>query len=147
MTRTSIEDQDDWSDKLPEMVYAYNTRKHCTTAVTPYSLMFNREARCRIDRIFDWEQVEIDPEVNKAEARAKRVKQMDRMKRYYDKRNTRPANVNTGELVVWHLHEQGRGKSRKLNQRWQVPFKVADVPRPNLLLADCDGNLPLARPS
>ena len=143
MTRTSIEDQDDWSAKLPEMIYSYNTRKHCTTGVTPYSLMFNREARCRIDRMFDLERIEVDPDVNKAEARAKRVKQADRMKQNYDKRGINMANVQPGELVVWHVHEQGRGKSRKLNQRWQGPFRVEDVLRPNVLLADCNGKTKL----
>ena len=143
MTRTSIEDQDDWSEKLPEMIYSYNTRKHCTTGVTPYSLMFNREARCRIDRMFDLERIEIDPEMHTSAARAKRAKQVERMKRNYDKRGINKANVQPGELVVWHVHDQGRGKSRKLNQRWQGPFRVVDVLRPNVVLADCNGKTKL----
>src|SRR5699024_7851890 len=128
---------------LPEMVYLYNTRKHSTTGVTPYSLMFNREARCRIDRMIDLERIEIDAKVNKSEARAKRIEQMERTKLRYDKRGTNKANVQPGELVVWHVHEQGRGKSRKLNQRWQGPFQVVDVIRPNVLLADCNGKTKL----
>ena len=41
MLRTSCEDQKEWSRLLPEVIRAYNTRKHLTTGVTPHSPMFN----------------------------------------------------------------------------------------------------------
>jgi len=142
MTRTTIVNQDNWSEALPQLIYAYNTRKHCTTGVTPYSLMFNREARNNLDREFDLERVVIDAESNNLIARRNRDKQMDRMKEYYDRRANQ-ATFQPGELVVWHVHEQGLGKSRKLNQRWQGPFRVDEIKRPNLVLSDCNGKTKL----
>src|SRR5699024_9551607 len=53
MLRTSCADQKEWSQKLLPCVMAYNRRKHLTTGVTPYSLMYNREGRTQVDNEFD----------------------------------------------------------------------------------------------
>jgi hypothetical protein len=49
---TSVTDnQKNWSDCLPYVVYAYNTAYHCSTTFTPFYLMFLREPRMGIDMV------------------------------------------------------------------------------------------------
>ena len=79
-------------------------------------------------------------------AQVKRKKQMERMKRNYERHGIRRVNVKRDELVVWHVHEQGVGKSRKLIQRWKGPFRVVEVQKPNVLLAVRDGKTKLVHP-
>ncbi|XP_077116232.1 uncharacterized protein LOC143770475 [Ranitomeya variabilis] len=46
MLRTLEEDQKaKWTESVPELVWAYNNRKHSTTGFTPYSLFFGRPGK------------------------------------------------------------------------------------------------------
>lgn len=140
MVRPSIDKQEEWSGVLPRLVRAYNEKKHFTTGVTPHSLMFNREARTKLDREFELERIELDPVINVSIARINKAAAVQRMKKQYDKK-LRPSNLEPDQLVLWHVEEQGRGKSRKLNRRWQGPFRVVRVDKPNVTLADDNGKL------
>ena len=60
------------------------------------------------------------------------------MKTVYD-RQAGPSNIAVDNLVLWHVPEQGRGKAKKLNRRWKGPFKVLQVDRPSVVLADRNG--------
>jgi hypothetical protein len=140
MVRPSIDKQEKWSGVLPRLVRAYNEKKHFTTGVTPHSLMFNREARTKLDREFELERIELDPVINVSIARINKAAAVQRMKKQYDKK-LRPSNLEPDQLVLWHVEEQGRGKSRKLNRRWQGPFRVVRVDKPNVTLADDNGKL------
>jgi hypothetical protein len=138
MLRTSIENQSDWAEKIPDCIRAYNARKHHTTGVTPYSLMFNREARLKVDREFGLEQPEMDAEMNETLARTNRETETKHMKKMYD-RKRKDATLSPGDNVLWHKPDQKVGNSKKLNRKWTGPFKVIQVERPNVWLADCYG--------
>ena len=129
MLRTTCKEQADWSKAIPDCVWAYNTRKHHTTGVTPFSLMFEREARTRIDRMFMLDRVELDPELNKAVALINRQAETSRMKRNYD-RKVKKAKLGAGQLVLWHDQVQKRGTAKKLNLKWKGPYRVVKVDRP-----------------
>src|SRR5699024_4753857 len=138
MLRTSCEDQKEWSRLLPECIRAYNARKHHTTGVTPHSLMFNRKARTKVDRMFDLERTILDSEMNESIARINRVTETRRIKEQYD-RKRKPANLRPDQLVLWHVQEQGAGKSKKLNRKWLGPYHVIEVNHPKVKLEDRDG--------
>ena len=138
MLRTSCEDQSEWSRLLPEVIRAYNSRKHHTTGVTPDSLMFNREAKTKVDRLFNLDRIELDAEINTSIARINREAETKRIKRYYDRKRS-DAVLKPNELVLWHVQEQGRGKSKKLNQKWRGPYRVIEVNHPKVKLKDCNG--------
>jgi hypothetical protein len=138
MLRTSIEDQPDWAEKIPDCVRSYNSRKHHTTGVTPHSLMFNREARLKVDREFGLEQPEMDAELNETLARINRETATKHIKRMYDRRR-KDANLSPGDRVLWHKPDQRVGTSKKLNNKWTGPFQVVEVTRPRVKLADRNG--------
>src|SRR5699024_2664694 len=131
MLRTSCEDQKEWSRLLPEMVRSYNARKHHTTGVTPHSLMFNREARTKVDRMFNLDRTDLDAEMNRSIAKVNRETEMARIKSYYDRKVKRTC-VKPGELVLWHVNAKGVGKSKKLNRKWKGPYRVVEVDHPKV---------------
>jgi len=138
MIRISVNDQAEWSERLQECVRAYNSRRHLTTGVSPHSLFFGREARTKLDRVFQLERPCFDEEMNRTIARINRDAQMRQGKRQYDKKK-KPARLTVGELALWHVQEQGVGKSKKLNRKWRGPYRVDEVVWPKAKLTDRDG--------
>ncbi|KAH9397676.1 hypothetical protein TYRP_004000 [Tyrophagus putrescentiae] len=111
--------------------------KHMTTGVTPYSLMYNREARTQLDNNYQLSRQPLDPVINRVAAAVNRKAEQCRMKKQYDKRRKRKtAQLKEGDLVAWHVQEQGMGKSKKLNVKWKGPYKVIEMKWPKVKLAD-----------
>ena len=135
MLRTSVANQADWNQHLPGLLWAYNTRSHCTTGVTPYSLMFGREPRIHLDREFALTTSELDMETNSDKAVNNTKERRRKFKRIYD-RKIRKASLEQGELVLWHVAHQEKATSRKLNKKWKGPFEVVSVQRPIAILKD-----------
>ena len=61
------------------------------------------------------------------------------MKRNYEARGRRRVEVKRGDLVAWHVQEQGLGKSKKLNAKWKGPYRVVQVKWPKAELKDRNG--------
>ena len=135
MVRTSIEDQQDWSQPLAKCVASYNASKHHTTGVSPFSLMFNRQPRRQVDLRFKLDIPPLDEEWNRAIASVNTKKSQAKMKRYYD-RDVRRCEFEENDTVLWHVMEQGPGKSKKLNRRWKGPYKIKEIHRPTAILSD-----------
>jgi len=135
MVRTSIEAQADWSLALAQGIESYNMARHHTTGVSPFSLMFNRHPRRKVDLDFKLEVPHLDEEWNKSIASVNAKRNQARMKQYYD-RNVKKSQFELNDTVLWHVMEQGVGKSKKLNKRWQGPFRIEEIHRPMAILSD-----------
>jgi hypothetical protein len=68
MIKATLQDHADndlerWDEGLDILAFAYNTSEHCTTEVTPFSVMFGREARIPVDLTYpntiDWQRPKI----------------------------------------------------------------------------------------
>ena len=138
MLRTTCADQKEWSRQLLPCVMAYNKRKHLMTKVTPFSLMYGRESRTGLNAEHDLNRRPFDAVTNKITASRNRVEQR-RMKKNYEARGRRRADVKSGDLVAWHVQEQRLGKSKKLNAKWKGPFRVIRVKWPKVELEDRNG--------
>ncbi len=139
MMRTACKEQQEWSQKLVECVTTYNTRSHLTTGVTPYSLMFNRLPVTKLDKQYNLEPPPFDETVNKGVAKVNKTAELKRIKKQYDKKKKNPSSFSAGELVLWHVQEQGLGKSKKLNVKWKGPYRVVETCWPKVKLADRNG--------
>ena len=139
MMRTACQNQREWSRKLVECVSTYNTRSHLTTGVTPYSLMFNRLLVTRMDRLYNLSPPPFDETVNRMVAKMNRTAELKRIKKQYYKKKKKPGKLSSGELVLWHVQEQGLGKSKKLNVKWKGPYEVLEACWPKVKLTDWNG--------
>ncbi len=139
MMRTACQDQRKWSYKLVECVTTYNTRSHLKTGGTPFSLMFNRLPVTKMDRQYSLSPPPFDETVNRVVAKVNKTAELKRIKKQYDKKKKKPSRLSPGKLVLWHVQEQGLGKSKKLNVKWKGPYKVLETCWPKVKLADRNG--------
>lgn len=105
MLRTTCEEQREWSQRLLACVMAYNKRRHLTTGVIHYLLVYNREARMTLDGEFDLMRRSFDAVTNRIAADANRRAEQRRIKKYYYQRRKRRAELKKDDLVAWHVQE------------------------------------------
>ena len=83
--------------------------------------MFSREAKTKIDQLFNLDGIDLDAEMNGSMAKVRMAEA--RRKRYYDRKlrsfqHEASLLVDAWELVLWNNHDQGIGKSKKPNRQW-----------------------------
>ena len=130
--------QRDWDQYIPALMLAYRSTQQETTGVSPYKMMFGREATLPIDLIMgrppNQEGVTLDSSeyVYHLRDRLEDIFEMarhhlktgaQRQKRLYD-RNTSGKAYQEGELVWVAVTRKKIGISPKLQRRWQGPYKV-----------------------
>ena len=85
MIRTTVgERQEDWAQVIGNCVSAYNACCHHTTGVSPFSLMFNRNPRQRLDLKYRIKVPELDVEHNTSRAVVNTKKKQEMMKSTYE---------------------------------------------------------------
>ena len=130
---------DNWDEKLPIAVAAYNATEHASTGFTPNRLFFHREIAHHLDRMLptseqpdvdNWEDYvrTLDKSAQLAYDTARQAigKAVKYQKRYYD----RKANLHqykTGDAVLLKDHSQHERGEAKLADKYQGPYFVIDV--------------------
>eukprot|EP00731_Ephydatia_muelleri_P007838 Em0004g176a len=142
------DDERDWDLLLPTLLFAYRTSRHVTTGVTPFELMYGRDARLPEDVLFSIPATAEDPiqyaDVlkNRLQLAYKRVNQhmavqQGHQKESYDA-DVRGDPYCINDLVFLHNPAVRRGFSKKLHRPWQGPFKVVKVLGPSIYrIVDC----------
>ena len=134
----------DWKQFIGPLVHAYNSTRHDTTGVSPFSLMFGREPRLPVDLAFD-----IQHPMEKKQPTSKYIdnlkkklrlsydlaqknirKSQERQKEHYDKK-VRGATVEVGDRVLVKIVAfDGR---HKIADRWEEdPYIIISKPNPDI---------------
>ncbi len=148
-------DHDDWDERLPTALFAYNTSP-CfrSTDYTPYYLLFGRHAKGPSDlRLVIPDQVPKDIQdyvhnlVNNLDEAAETARDNIRanqakMKEYFDKSAHRCV-LQEGDKVFLYVHVTPKHLSRKLRHPWCGGFVIHKFLGPNTvrLRKLCDGQL------
>ena len=128
--------KNNWKDHLATLTFAYNSTVHKSTGFSPFYLMFGRESRLPIDRIFpnagnDSESEEsygsfvdnwksrMDEAFQLAARSSKKVD--DGNKKRYDAR-ARSVEIEIGDRVV--VQNRNKGGTGKLNSYWHPDVYV-----------------------
>ena len=134
---TSVADnQRNWTDMLPYVIYAYNTAYHSSTTFSPFYLMFLRQPRIGIDLICD-ETAEAKIATPEEYALVMRERMQnayrlvheqlntafERAKRRYDLR-VRECQFKLGDLVWYYSPRKYRHKSSKWLLQTSGPFEI-----------------------
>lgn len=136
--------QDDWDEHLPAAELAFNNSKNETTGLTPFYLVYGREARMPIDiALAPLTKAADNPAAAEATARWRAAlqqasdnttRQQRRQKTYAD-RTRREVRFAVGDRVLLstqHLKLIGeRKRARKLTERYIGPYRVKRVVNAN----------------
>lgn len=127
--------QDNWDQCIPLFMMAYRSAIHDTTGYSPAMVVFGRELRLPCDVKFGSPETEpvtkqdYTTELRQrminvhATVRDNIVKASDRMKTRYDRRSN-SIGFKEGDLVWLYNPKRRKGKSPKLQQSWEGPYKV-----------------------
>ena len=129
------EQEKQWDDKIPPVLFAYRTSKNATTKMTPFYLTYGREAKLPIDNLSDCidtiqtrltnliDNVPIVRENTRRQIAEQQLKQKD----YHDKQIKNSRNFQIGEKVLKYKATKDKQWSGKLNPNWDGPFYIHDV--------------------
>ena len=138
------ENQDNWDSLIPQILMAYRTSTQSSTGVTPYRMMFGREARLPVDLMVDGDppseqrqmpndyvmtqKLKLDQAFKLARKNTRAA--MQRYRDYYNA-NTTENTLQVGDRVWRQSQVKKKGRSSKLSPKWEGPYviikKITDV--------------------
>jgi hypothetical protein len=130
--------QNDWNLWVKFAVYAYNSARHSTVALTPNELMMGRRLRAPnelLRRTEVTEAGELTPyheqllqalERSHECAEAARVKEQARQARYYNRRVRQKRTFGVGDRV-WVYNPPRGPKATKFVHQWQGPMRIVEA--------------------
>ncbi|KZS01862.1 Uncharacterized protein APZ42_001347, partial [Daphnia magna] len=126
-----------WEEVLGPMASAYRNSVHSSTMESPYFLITARDPNMVVDRFLRPEPELITPRDYKSQtmqrlregfalARENLLEARRQQKIQYDKR-AKEENFEVGDRVLLDVRVTQLGTSKKLNPRYQGPFRVSKV--------------------
>ena len=135
------EDQRDWDEFVPFVIFAYRSAPHESTGESPFYLMYGRDANLPFDDILKPMQVnyalgenykeEMAARLHKAFAKARQnlMKAAEKRKYYYDQKAA-STDIGVGDLVLIHFPKVKPGRVAKLARKWIGPYRVLNQTSP-----------------
>lgn len=130
--------QRNWDEILPLLLMAYRSSKHESTKMTPNMMMLGREIDLPVDLIYppppsgsklpsNEYVVELQNKMRKVHciARASLLEAGQKQKRLYD-RKINKHQYHKGDAVWLRIYVKPKGLSKKLQLKWEGPFKIID---------------------
>jgi transposase InsO family protein len=140
MLSSSMEDDKDWDEKLPFVVFAYNTSKHAVTKKSPFELVQGRVARLPLDVALGTrpseERTAIDYSnellISLQEGFRKAREAMDQGKQVKERRRLKEGGkvmaYEQGQKV-WLLRE--KDQITKFGKKFDGPYEIVEINGPN----------------
>jgi dUTPase len=135
-------DEKSWDKYLPAACFAYNTKVHETTAITPFEAFFGRAARLPIDlviptpdRVYPSQSAFVDETLRRFEliyAHLQKNSQA-RFRRNARGYSGKENKYEEGDLVWVFTKRKVPGKPTKITDQWVGPYSVVSVPAEVLL--------------
>ena len=132
------EDQSDWDEFIPYMLYAYQTAKHESTDETPYYLMHGRDPTGPHDvQTWSWNQhyksideykqtliYKLEIAIKKAHKEQKIIKK--RQIEQYNQGRWHNSFKLQDLVYVYTPAPLPKGRKRKLASQWKGPYRITD---------------------
>lgn len=144
LAKFAQDNRDTWDDKLPEVVYAYNTAVQESTKHTPFEAMFGRVGRLPVDfnatsnydadaKLEAYMEAEDECSFERAAKRRKteeaikaNIEQAQKkQKEYYDQKHGAASCFGVGSMVLKKDFTRKKRKGGKLDYRWQGPYIIS----------------------
>ena len=137
LAKTASDDPKGWDTKLPYVLFSYRTAPHHSTGVTPYKLMFGRDALLPTTELlhppedYDYAGSYLEDMTERFQAAWKIAgqniqKAQAKQKRYYDVR-ARPHKYQVGDKVLLYMPALKTGKMRKMALPNRGPYVITEL--------------------
>jgi Chromo (CHRromatin Organisation MOdifier) domain len=127
-------DQRDWDEFLPFACFQYRSSNNNTTNQTPYYLLFYREMKMPLDRVYskDEEFQSAEEYLREANRRFRAAKEIflkqreaiEEDKKQFNDSIRKTVNFEIGEVVLILKRYVKRGQVKKLTHLWKGPYIV-----------------------
>src|SRR5581483_3992244 len=130
------ETESEWDNHIEEALYAYRTRKHSTTGLTPYYLTFGITPNQPIDdidvNVSDEELYEREEEILSLNKKRNKIKneikeKQQKMKDYADRNRKNTSQFQIGEKVLLKDTSLEKQWSGKLKSKWKGPYLIYKI--------------------
>lgn len=132
-------DQTDWDKWLEFAMFSYNTTTHTSTKFTPHELMFGVKPNIPSSLLetpsfkytYDNYLDELKLKLQKSHQIAKDniIKSKETNKNYYDRKSNN-VEFKVGQQVYLQNEQTSKGKSKKLTQNYNGPYKIHEINSP-----------------
>jgi hypothetical protein len=127
-------DQRDWDEFLPFACFQYRSCKNETTNESPYYLLFYRDMKMPLDRVYskDEQFTSIEEYLKEVAGRFRASKEifekqrlaMEEEKKQFNDSIRRTLNFDIGEVVLILKRYVKKGQVKKLTHLWKGPYVV-----------------------
>lgn len=124
------ENQKDWSNYLPKVIFSYNASAQASTGLSPYNIVYGREPCLSMDI-----ELKMDEEPTNLQEKVNHIKNLENLakkriskaqsiqKTYYDKKS-KDISFAPNDLVMVLKPRRLTGRSLKLCRLYKGPYKI-----------------------
>jgi len=134
LAKLTYEHQKDWDLFISPVLFAYRTSKHSTTQMTPFYLLYGREAKLPIDAPVEIGslQTRVETLIDNLPLDRELVKEQiktvqDKQKQMYDKQIRHEYQFSAGEKVLYYKAPMDNQHSGKLLPKWKGPYYIHET--------------------
>ena len=136
LSRTAMNHLDEWDKYIAPVLFAYRTSKHSTTRVTPFYLVYGREAKLPMDSTEIEEEPHLvqhvatqidDLPVIRNQVRQQINFEQQKQKDRYDTRLQKAIQFQIGDQVLYYRAMLDKQWSGKLEPKWKGPYYIHAV--------------------
>ena len=132
LAKLSNDHKDDWDQYIAPTLFAYRTSKHSTTKISPFYLVYGREAKLPMDNpseenptlINRLEQIVDDLPLKRQEIKEQIEFAQEKQKEQYDKQIRHEDHFNIGQKVLYYHAARDNQHTGKLLPKWRGPFII-----------------------
>jgi hypothetical protein len=136
LARMSSQHPDQWDEYIAPALFAYRTSKHSNTRVTPFYLVYGREAKLPTD------QTEVESELTIIDHMATRIndlpivrnqvkfqieEEQQKQKDRHDKQLPKQHPLRIGDKVLYYKAILDQRRSGKLDPKWKGPYYIHQI--------------------
>jgi hypothetical protein len=139
LAKLSNEHKDDWDQYIAPVLFAYRTTRHNTTKMTPFYLVYGREAKLPMDDLTGLdannennifarvnnllEKLPLSRRIAKEQIASMQAKQ----KEIYDRKINREDHFRIGQKVLYYKASRDNQHTGKLLPKWEGPYYVHEI--------------------
>ena len=136
LSRTATNHLNDWDKFIAPVLFAYRTSAHSTTKISPFFLVYGREAKLPTDSTEMEEESNliehIDHQVTHLSDVRNDVQQQikfeqQKQKDFHDKKLKKEIRFKIGDQVLYYRATLDKQWSEKLSPKWKGPYYIHNV--------------------